>query len=124
MKLKSRAGFSCYVTDLGKTIQFYEALGVEFKVKKDDHAVAYINWYRMDFISVSKADRPEFVDQSELQNKGLGVFLNFSVDNVDESYQELVEKGLKPSEPRKFLDNYEFVVTDPDGYKIVIFKRK
>ena len=52
--------------------------------------------------------------------------LYFSVDDVDEAYKSLRAKGLKPSsEPKdRPWGNREFVIRDPDGYKLVIFKRK
>jgi uncharacterized glyoxalase superfamily protein PhnB len=48
-----------------------------------------------------------------------------SVDDVDSTYQELVDKGLTPSsQPREWpWGNREFVIRDPDGYKLVIFKK-
>lgn len=46
------------------------------------------------------------------------------VDDVDETYKELLEKGLKPSsEPRDWpWGNREFVIRDPDGYKLVFYR--
>jgi len=48
------------------------------------------------------------------------------VDDADASYQEVVAKGIKPSsEPRDWpWGNREFVVRDPDGYKLVFFQKK
>jgi len=52
--------------------------------------------------------------------------LYLSVDDVDVFQKELLSKGMKPSSkpqdhPR---GNREFILRDPDGYKLVIFKRK
>jgi hypothetical protein len=33
MKLKSAAGVVCYVHNLGKTVEFYEKLGFQFKTQ-------------------------------------------------------------------------------------------
>jgi hypothetical protein len=42
------------------------------------------------------------------------------IDYVDAYYRDLIAKGLKPSsEPR----NREFVICDPDGYKLVFFNK-
>jgi uncharacterized glyoxalase superfamily protein PhnB len=48
------------------------------------------------------------------------------VDDVDAFHKFLVSKGLRPAgkpqdEPS---GNREFIVRDPDGYALVIFKRK
>ena len=53
------------------------------------------------------------------------MFVYISVDDVDEFYRGLAQKGLKPSsEPRDWpWGNREFVIRDPDGYKLVFFKR-
>jgi predicted lactoylglutathione lyase len=37
MKMKSIAGITCYVGDLKKTAEFYEAMGFQFKDKEPDH---------------------------------------------------------------------------------------
>jgi predicted enzyme related to lactoylglutathione lyase len=114
MKVKSVSGFLCYVQDLSKTIEFYEQLGFDFKIKEETHARAYMNWYSIDF---------EVAETSE--NRGEGIFIYLSVDDVDATYEESVSMGLEPlSEPVNEHGNREFTVKDPDGYKLVFFKRK
>jgi len=126
MKIKSVSGVSCYVKDLDKTAQFYETLGFEVKKREVNHITVYSNWFWIDFLAIDKEDKPEFQKQAHLDNKGAGLYLYLSVDNVDNFYKELLSKGLKPvSEPRDWpWGNREFVIRDPDGYKLVIFKRK
>ena len=126
MKLKGAAGYACYVSDLDKTVDFYQALGLEVKKREANRAIIYLNWYRIDLVTTSKDDEPELQKEAELTHKGAGVFLYFSVDDVDVTYQEVLAKGLKPtSEPKdQPWGNREFVLPDPDGYKLVIFKRK
>jgi len=60
-----------------------------------------------------------------MDNKGAGLYLYISVDNVDKFYKKLLSKKLKPSSaPRDWpWGNREFVIRDPDGYKLVFFKR-
>jgi uncharacterized glyoxalase superfamily protein PhnB len=126
MKIKSVSGISCYVKNLSKTVKFYEALGFEVKKKDATHITVYSNWFWIDFIAMDKEARPEFKKEAQLSSKGTGVFTYLSVDNVDEFYKELVSKGMKPSsEPQdQPWGNREFILHDPDGYKLVIFKRK
>lgn len=126
MKIKSVSGITCYVKDLSKTVKFYETLGFEFKKREANHATGYSNWFWIDFLSVNKEDKPKFKEEANLNNKGAGLYIYLSVDNVDEFYRHLLSRGLKPSsEPRDWpWGNREFVIRDPDGYKLVIFKRK
>jgi catechol 2,3-dioxygenase-like lactoylglutathione lyase family enzyme len=126
MKLKSAAGYACFVQDIDKTAEFYEALGLQIKERSANRLIVYLNWYRIDFVKVTPLDDAKFQSEAELPNKGAGLYLYFSVDNVDETYDEMITKGLQPSS--KPTDqpwgNREFVIRDPDGYKLVIFKRK
>lgn len=126
MKMKSVAGIVCYVKDIDKTAKFYEALGFQFEKREPDHISIRLNWFWIDFHQQDKEDKPEFQKEANLSNKGAGLFLYISVENVDEFYKDLLSKGLKPSsEPRDWpWGNREFVIRDPDGYKLVIFKRK
>jgi uncharacterized glyoxalase superfamily protein PhnB len=85
-----------------------------------------LNWYWIDFLAIDIEDKPEFQKEAKLSDKVAGLYLYISVDNVDDYYNNLVSKGLKPkSEPRDWpWGNREFVIRDPDGYKLVFFKRK
>ncbi len=126
MKMKSISGFSCYVKDLAKTADFYQALGFEIKKREPNHLIIYLNWFWMDFLQIDKEQKEEFLKEANLANKGAGLFIYISVENVDEFYQDLLAKGLKPaSEPRNWpWGNREFVIRDPDGYKLVFFKKR
>lgn len=126
MKVKSVAAFVCYVKDLDKTAKFYETLGFEIKKRTEKQIIIYLNWFRIDFILIDKEEKTEFQKDANFPEKGAGIYIYLSVDDVDASYKELVEKGFKPSsEPRDWpWGNREFVIRDPDGYKLVIFKRK
>jgi catechol 2,3-dioxygenase-like lactoylglutathione lyase family enzyme len=126
MKMKSVSGIACYVKDLNKTIEFYEAIGFDFRKKEEAHATAYLNWFWIDFLPISKEDKAEFQEEALMENKGGGLYLYISVEDVDEFYAGLRSKGLKPtSVPRDWpWGNREFVLRDPDGYKLVFFKRK
>jgi len=126
MKIKSVSGITCYVKNLNKTAKFYEALGFEIKKREVDHITAYYNWFWIDFLSMDKGERAESAKSQDLTNKGAGLSIYLSVDNVDDFYKELIANGLKPSnEPQnKAWGNREFILRDPDGYNLVIFKRK
>jgi catechol 2,3-dioxygenase-like lactoylglutathione lyase family enzyme len=126
MKMKSAAGIVCYVKDVEETAQFYETLGFQLKTREPSRVTAYLNWFWIDFLSIDKEERQEMKEEATLGNKGAGLFLYLSVENVDDAYNELLEKGLKPSsEPQNRPGGIrEFVLRDPDGYKLVFFKKK
>lgn len=126
MKLKSGAGYGCLIKDIDKTAEFYQKLGLEIKERSSDRLIIYLNWYRIDFFSSKEDLQPEFQKDASIDAKGAGVFFYFSVDDVDATYKEMLSLGLKPAnEPKdQRWGNREFTICDPDGYKIVIFKRK
>lgn len=125
MKLVSIAGIVCYVKNTKKTAKFYEAVGFKFDKREPNHVSVYLNWFWIDFHSQDKEDKPEFQKEANLKNKGAGQFLYIKVDNVDAFYKGLLKKKLKPSsKPRDWpWGNREFVIRDPDGYKLVFFQK-
>lgn len=126
MKIKSVSGITCYVKNLNKTAEFYEQLGYDIKKRETNHVTAYSNWFWIDFLSIAKDERTSFTKGVDLSNKGAGMFLYMSVDNVDEFHAHLLSKGIKPlTRPQdQPWGNREFILRDPDGYRLVIFKRK
>jgi len=127
MKMKSVAGVIFIVKDLNKSAAFYKTLGFEFK--KDIPGVAktaYLNWFWIELLLEDKIVTNEFRHDIKATKKGAGQYIHISVENVDEYYKELVKKELKPlSEPNDYSwGNREFIIKDPDGYKLVFFKKK
>src|SRR5215213_3818261 len=101
MKMKSISGLVCYVKDTAQTAEFYESLGFIITKREPDHVSIRLNWFWMDFHPQDKEDKPEFQQEASLENKGAGLFTYVNVENVDEFYDGVLAKGLKPSsEPR------------------------
>jgi catechol 2,3-dioxygenase-like lactoylglutathione lyase family enzyme len=125
MRMKSVAGIVSYVKDTSKTAEFYEKLGFIFTKREPDHVSIRLNWFWIDFHPQDKEDKPAFQKEATTDPKGAGTFLYISVDHVDEFYEGLLAKGLKPSsEPRDWpWGNREFIIRDPDGYKLVFFQK-
>lgn len=117
----------CVVEDLHRTVEFYEALGFDFKKRTDDYAIGYVNWFWVEFVPKDKVEKSTFEKHAGLDaaEKGAGAFLHMSVDDVDEYHQMVVDTGLKPaSEPQDFpWGRREFILIDPDGYKLVFFTK-
>lgn len=125
MKIKSVSGITCFVKDLARTARFYETLGFEVKKKDANHVAVYSNWFWIDFLTAAKEARPEYKKEAALSGKGGGLYIYLSVDDIDGFHKALLSKGIKPDgEPRDASGNREFVLRDPDGYKLVIFRRK
>jgi len=117
MKLKSVSGLTFFVKDIAKTAEFYKTLGFRVDKQEKDYLLVRLNWFSMDFVAEGSG--------AKAGPKGEGVCVNISVDDVDESYKEVIAKGLKPaSEPKDFDQGFRnFIINDPDGYNLVMFKR-
>lgn len=117
MDLKSVSGLTFFVKDIKKTAGFYEALGFKVEKQEKDYLLVRLNWFSMDFVAQKERDSDP---------KGKGICINISVGDVDESYRKVLDAGLKPSsEPRDFAQGFRnFVIQDPDGYNLVMFKRQ
>jgi catechol 2,3-dioxygenase-like lactoylglutathione lyase family enzyme len=112
--IKSVSALVFNVQNLEKTKKFYEELGFRFGTPKGDYLIAYINWFSVEF----HPGKPE--------SKDSGAHTQLSVDNVDEFYEEVKSKGMKPEgEPKDTpMKRREFMLIDPDGYKLVFFTKK
>jgi catechol 2,3-dioxygenase-like lactoylglutathione lyase family enzyme len=126
MKIRSVSGITGFVKNINKTAAFYETLGFDIRKRESNHITAYSNWFWVDFLSIGKHERAKSNKDAALSNKGAGVFLYLSVDNVDDFHQYLLSRKLKPlTKPQdEPWGNREFILRDPDGYNLVIFKRK
>jgi len=125
MDLKSVSGFTLYVEDTDKSADFYEALGFKIEKREKDHALVRVNWFTIDLVAQGSEEKAEFQKEAAAEPKGSGIFINVSVGDVDEFYKMVARKGLKPSsKPRDWpWGTREFVIRDPDGYKLTMFKR-
>lgn len=108
-----------YSSDLDKTSRFYELLG--FAIKKSEDGVRIkLGDFTLAFIDENKTPIKKEVG---IQPKGLGIFTYIEVENVDAYFQMLKERSIIVSnEPCDWpWGKREFVVKDPDGYKLVFY---
>lgn len=107
------------VADLDRTHAFYEQLG--FAPARADNAVRV----KLGDFTLAFMDENDLtiVDEAGLGPKGLGIYLYVEVDDVDEHYRLVQENGIVPrTEPKTWpWGKREFVVKDPDGYKLVFY---
>jgi catechol 2,3-dioxygenase-like lactoylglutathione lyase family enzyme len=126
MKVNSISGVTCYVKDLERTGEFYESIGFRRGKEEADRVTFYVNWFFVTFIAQDKEDDAEFRKEAKLAKKGTGLFLYIKVDDIDGFHKGAVSAGLEPlSEPEaQPSGNREFVLRDPDGYKLAFFQKK
>lgn len=117
-KMASISGIVLYVKDPAKSAEFYEKLGFIVTDKTDDHVSIRLNWFWIEF---QKATKPMKIQSTTSE------FIYISVDDVDKFYENLKQEGIALHvEPfdQPTLKRREFLLADPDGYKLVFFKKK
>jgi catechol 2,3-dioxygenase-like lactoylglutathione lyase family enzyme len=126
LKLNSISGITCYVKDLRRTAEFYEILGFRRGNEAPGRVTCYVNWFWVTFVAQDHETGPALQKEVQLPGEGAGLFTYIKVDDVDEAYQGVLAAGMKPDgEPQKRPSgNREFILHDPDGYKLVFFQKK
>jgi catechol 2,3-dioxygenase-like lactoylglutathione lyase family enzyme len=125
MKVNSISGISCHVRDLSRTTEFYEGIGFRRGKEEADRVTLYVNWFFMTFIAEDEVDDADLRQEAEASTKGAGQLVHIKVDDVQAFYEGLVSKGLEPARaPEVRGGNREFLLRDPDGYKLVFFQKK
>ena len=110
-----------FVRDLVRTVDFYRKLGFDV-VQSDDTVRVKLGDFTLAFMDESRVHIDKEVG---MEMKGLGIFTYIEVDDIDEQFRHVVENGIKPSsEPTSFpWGKREFAVKDPDGFKIIFYKK-
>jgi catechol 2,3-dioxygenase-like lactoylglutathione lyase family enzyme len=126
MKVNSISGITCYVRDLSRTADFYETIGFRRGKEEPDRVTFYVNWFFVTFIAQDREEDTELRKEAELPSKGSGLFLYIKVDDVEDFHKAVLAKGMKPlGEPEvRPPGNREFILRDPDGYKLAFFQKK
>lgn len=124
MRIKSVSGVTCYVTNLNKTVEFYQSLGFDFKKIEDWHATGYINWFWIDFVAIEQETDPQIMLDAKRANKGSGIYLSMSVEDIDELHQQLTNSKVTFFTKSPVKGSKQFTIVDPDGYKLTFFENK
>jgi uncharacterized glyoxalase superfamily protein PhnB len=113
-----------WVTENKISEKFYKKLGFEVTESSDGHSVVNLGGFDLQLVNMRDDDM--FTKDSLAGEKGKGVYIYINVPNVDEAYAKLVKDGVKPrTEPRDWdWGNREFVVKDPDGYKLCFWQKR
>jgi len=103
--------------------KFYKKLGFEALQSDDKHSLVALGGFKIDLVSMR--DEDQFNRDSMSVDKGRGMYIYINVDDVDAKYSELSEKGFRPySEPKDWpWGNREFILKDPDGYKLCFWQK-
>ena len=125
MKPNSISGITCYVNDLSRIAEFYEALGFRRGKEEPDRVTYYVNWFFVTFIAQDQEADPDLRKEAELPTKGSGLFTYIKVDDVEDFHKAVLAAGMNPDgEPEnRPSGNREFTLRDPDGYKLVVFQK-
>lgn len=118
-------GLMLYVTDVANSLKHYEQLG--FRVIQNQapsYGSVMLNGFLIQFQDKRNPNDPAFVKEAMAEPKGGGIFTYLQVDDLDAYFKEISERGVVPTtEPRDWPSgNREFVVRDPDGYKLVFYQ--
>ena len=98
--------------------KFYKKLGFEVIVSTDEYSEVKLGYLYI--VLVNMRDEEEYNSDLLSGVKGKGMYIYIQVDDVDVEYRHQLKKGLVPaSEPRNWSwGNREFILKDPDGYKL------
>jgi len=108
-----------YASDLARTAEFYNRLGFgvqntegTLRVKLGDFTLVFID-----------ENKTLIQNESGKNPKGLGIYTYVEVNDVDKYFTWLKRRGVVPrTEPKTWpWGKREFVVKDPDGYKLVFY---
>lgn len=102
--------------------KFYKKLGFEVIRSDGNHSVVSLRNFSIDLVNMR--DEDIFAKDSMSGDKGRGVYLYIRVDDIDAKYLQLLTLGFATiAEPKDWdWGNREFVLKDPDGYKICFWQ--
>lgn len=98
--------------------KFYKKLGFEVVQSDDEHSLVSLNGFDIDLVSMR--DDEKFAKDSMAAEKGRGMYIYIYVEDLDATYAELLKLGFTTlTEPKDWpWGNREFIIKDPDGYKL------
>ena len=112
-----------WVADNTLSEKFYRKLGFNVAHSDDEYSEVELSGFKIGLITMR--DEAEFAKDSVAADRGKGMYVYLTVEDVDAWYAQLIEKGIVPAtEPRDWpWGNREFIVKDPDGYKLCFWHR-
>ena len=102
--------------------KFYKKLGFDVIRSDNDHSVVSLGCFKITLVNMR--DESKFAKDSMSSEKGRGMYVYIRVDDVDIKYKELIGLGFNlDNEPKDWQwGNREFILKDPDGYKLCFWQ--
>lgn len=102
--------------------KFYKKLGFEVTTSTPGYSEVQLGTFQI--VLVNMRDEDEFAGDSLAGEKGKGMYVYIRVVDVDGEYERQLKAGIQPStKPRNWeWGNREFVLKDPDGYKLCFWQ--
>lgn len=112
-----------WVTENKLSEKFYKKLGFEVTESTEGHSVVSLGGFDLQLVNMRDDDM--FTKDSLAGEKGKGMYIYINVSDVNAAHAKLVKDGIKPrTEPRNWdWGNREFIVKDPDGYKLCFWQK-
>lgn len=112
-----------WVQDATLSYKFYKKLGFTVANVTDRDATVKCGEFAVTLVTMR--DEDEFNGDSLNAAKGKGMYVYIEVPSVDAKYAELLSADIVPkAKPRNWpWGNREFVVADPDGYKLCFWNK-
>lgn len=103
--------------------KFYKKLGFEVIKSDDEHSIVVLGDLQITLVNMR--DEDPFTNDAMSGDKGRGMYVYIAVDDVDAEYERQAGLSLRAHSKPKNWDwgNREFVLKDPDGYKLVFFQK-
>lgn len=103
--------------------KFYKKLGFDVVSSDDEVSVISLQGFQITLVNMRVEDL--FMHDSLAGEKGKGMYIYIAVDDVDATYAQLMQKGIQPAtKPKDWKwGNREFIVKDPDGYKLCFWQK-
>lgn len=103
--------------------KFYKKLGFTITLSNDRLSVVSLAGFDLQLVNMRDDDT--FNKDSLAGDKGKGMYIYLQVPNADAAYDKLVKVGIQPATKPRDWDwgNREFIVKDPDGYKICFWQK-
>lgn len=103
--------------------KFYKKLGFEVITSDEEHSVIGLDGFELTLVNMR--DDQKFEKDSMSSAKGRGMYIYISVDDVNQTYKDLVSQGFKPATKPKDWEwgNREFILKDPDEYKLCFWQK-
>jgi catechol 2,3-dioxygenase-like lactoylglutathione lyase family enzyme len=104
--------------------KFYKKIGFDVSSDSDSYSLASLSGFELSLVNIR--EEGEFSRDAFSSDKGRGFYIYIeSGSDINELYQQFLKLNLKPvSEPRDWpWGNREFVIKDPDGYKLCFYQK-